>query len=227
MKGYKKGIYKKEKSFAFKNKTIEKKCEICSKIFSDFISRKRKFCSQKCFHEYKKTLVGEKNKCFGKPHKLKGTAIHITKPCEICENDFKSKPSYKQRFCSTKCLKKYQGSNISRKIHSEGQIGEKGNNWKGGIEKESKRQRLTLNFKLWRESVFKRDDWKCQKCETRGGELHPHHILNFSSHTELRFIVENGITLCVECHKEFHHIFGRKNNTREQLLEFISYKKFL
>ena len=73
-------------------------------------------------------------------------------------------------------------------------------NWENG--KENLRLRGRLEYKQWRESVFERDDWTCQECKTRGGiELNAHHIKPFAFHPELRFDVNNGQTLCVDCHK--------------------------
>ena len=57
--------------------------------------------------------------------------------------------------------------------------------------------------------VFERDNFKCQVCGKVGGELNAHHIKEFSEYPELRFEVDNGITLCVNCHKKIH---GKKVN---------------
>lgn len=62
--------------------------------------------------------------------------------------------------------------------------------------------RKTLQARLWRISVFKRDDYTCQGCGDRGGELHAHHIKPFSTHPELRYELDNGVTLCVSCHRK-------------------------
>ena len=75
---------------------------------------------------------------------------------------------------------------------------------------ESKRIRLSKEYIEWREKVFKRDNYTCQDCGKRGGELHPHHIKEFSKFPELRFEVSNGKTLCPNCHKKTDS-YGRKN----------------
>ena len=87
---------------------------------------------------------------------------------------------------------------------------------------ENKRIRQSIEYRLWRESVYARDNWTCQKCKQIGGILNPHHKQNFSQYPELRFAIDNGITLCTKCHISFHKKYGRKNNTIEQIEEFIS-----
>ena len=104
---------------------------------------------------------------------------------------------------------------------SESHKGEKACNWQGGITPENLRIRHSIEFSLWREAVFARDNFTCQKCGIKGVYLHPHHILNFAEYPELRFAIDNGITLCKDCHMEFHNKYGRKNNTKEQIIEFI------
>ena len=99
--------------------------------------------------------------------------------------------------------------------------GEKHWNWKGGLTSKNKKDRESLEFRLWREAVFKRDRYTCQKTKIRGGVLHPHHILNFAEYPELRFAIDNGITLSKKAHQQFHGKYGRKNNTPQQLREFL------
>jgi hypothetical protein len=99
--------------------------------------------------------------------------------------------------------------------------GSKNNHWKGGITPKNRAVRNSLEYRLWYRSVFERDNWTCQKTGLRGVELHAHHVLNFAEYPELRFAIDNGITLSKEAHNEFHRIYGKKNNTREQLLEFL------
>jgi hypothetical protein len=86
---------------------------------------------------------------------------------------------------------------------------------------ENKLIRKSIEFRLWREAVYARDGWTCQKTGVKGGKLHPHHILNFSEYPDLRFAIDNGITLSEESHRNFHKKFGWKNNTREQLVDFL------
>jgi hypothetical protein len=102
----------------------------------------------------------------------------------------------------------------------KGKTGEKSPNWQGGITPEHKRIRNSVDFVKWRTSVYIRDDWTCQKCRVKC-ELNSHHILNFSQYPELRFDANNGISLCINCHLLFHNLYGRQDNTREQLSYFL------
>lgn len=99
--------------------------------------------------------------------------------------------------------------------------GYKNPNWKGGITPENSKIRHSIEYRLWRESVFARDNWTCQKTKVKGGNLHPHHIKNFAEYPELRFAIDNGITFSKKTHDKFHKKYGRKNNTLEQVIEFL------
>lgn len=112
-------------------------------------------------------------------------------------------------------------SEQSRINMSNAHKGARSYNWKGGITSLNEVIRDSVEFRLWREVVFARDNWICQKCKVKGGKIHPHHIKNFADWPELRFAIDNGITLCGNCHKDFHKKYGQRNNTVEQLLEFI------
>ena len=112
-----------------------------------------------------------------------------------------------------------------RKRQSEAQKGEKSWSWKGGISSVENRIKIGIEWRLWRETVFGRDGFTCQKCRQIGGTLHPHHIRNFAKHLEIRFAIDNGITFCKNCHRLFHHIYGNRNNNLEQVLEFINDKE--
>jgi len=94
----------------------------------------------------------------------------------------------------------------NRRMLSLRQRGDKSHNWKGGKTPKRRRLRQGIEFKLWREAVFKRDNWTCQECGVRGGttQLHPHHIKSFAEYPELRFAIDNGLTLCAVCHQIEH-----------------------
>lgn len=68
-------------------------------------------------------------------------------------------------------------------------------------------QRNMPEYIEWRSAVYERDNYTCQECGSTG-QLNAHHIKAWSSHPALRFDVENGVTLCLECHAEKHPHLG-------------------
>lgn len=100
------------------------------------------------------------------------------------------------------------------------QTGILNHNWKGGVSTENDKLRHNSDMKLFRKSCLERDNYICQISKKSGGELVVHHINNFAEFTELRSSIENGITLSKEVHLAFHKKYGKKNNTKEQLVEF-------
>jgi len=88
-------------------------------------------------------------------------------------------------------------------------------------------RRLIPGYKEWVKNVYKKDNWICQKCKIRKDnknkykKLNAHHIEGYAQNRELRITVNNGITFCECCHKEFHKKYGTKNNTKYQLDEFL------
>ena len=157
-------------------------CIECGKVFAAKKShlQRRKYCSRVCFDlARKKTLVGSNNPCWrgGRPK------------CIDCKKTLTHWGHYdgKDSRCNS-CRRKF-ASGINHY------------NWKGGITKESAKIRNSLQMKLWRKSVFERDSYKCIWCGS-GGSLNADHIKPFAYFPELRFAIDNGRTLCVECHKK-------------------------
>lgn len=74
----------------------------------------------------------------------------------------------------------------------------------------------------WSKEVYERDDYICKKCGKRGNKLNAHHINSWDKHPDERFNIDNGITLCVDCHKEFHMNYGYGSNDRKQFDKFIN-----
>ena len=87
------------------------------------------------------------------------------------------------------------------------------------------KKRTNVEYTYWRKSCLLRDNFTCQQCGVSGGKLHAHHINNFAYFEELRYVVDNGIIFCDKCHILFHKIYGKKNNTEEQVIEFNKVNK--
>ena len=58
-----------------------------------------------------------------------------------------------------------------------------------------------LSIKTGEKKVYQRDGFKCQmpKCSSKY-RLQAHHIKKWSTAATLRYDIDNGITLCRECH---------------------------
>lgn len=77
-------------------------------------------------------------------------------------------------------------------------------NWKGGITSKNRLIRSSHKWKVWRKTVFERDNYTCQDCGSKGIYLHPHHIKPLKNYPKLAFEVNNGKTLCKKCHINIH-----------------------
>lgn len=98
--------------------------------------------------------------------------------------------------------------------------GEEHWNWQGGKTDERRLAMSKKDYHDWRAEVFTRDNYTCVKCSQCGGDLRAHHIYSFSKYPELRTNLDNGITFCEGCHREFHSINGFDTN-KEQIKIFL------
>ncbi len=121
------------------------------------------------------------------------------------------------------CLKKY---GVKYYVLTQHFSGEDSPVWKGGLSY-VRNERGKYDYISWRNKVFSKNHYTCQCCgECNGGgktiKLNAHHIKNWKDNIEQRYDEDNGITLCVNCHIKFHSIYGKNNNTKEQLDEFLN-----
>lgn len=106
---------------------------------------------------------------------------------------------------------------------SKATSGEKNHSWNKNREEvlTKGKIRTSSNYRAWRKACLERDNFTCQKTGINGGDLVIHHLNNFSEFPELIFSIDNGITLNEKVHIEFHKMYGFKNNTKEQMNEFL------
>lgn len=90
---------------------------------------------------------------------------------------------------------------------------------------DAQKDRRSSAYVTWRKDVWSRDKWKCKinnkDCK---GRLEAHHILNYANYPELRYDINNGITLC-----HFHHPKKREEEKRlsPYFMELVSVSKDL
>ncbi len=97
-----------------------------------------------------------------------------------------------------------KGKKLSLETRRKMSLSKRGKNayqWQGGKTRILKRLRNSLEYRLWRDAVYKRDDYTCVWCGKRGMTLNADHIKPFAYYPELRFAIDNGRTLCLDCHK--------------------------
>lgn len=82
--------------------------------------------------------------------------------------------------------------------------GERNPSWKGGVTPKSRIARTSREQVQWAADVKERDNWTCQDCGKRGGNMHAHHLRSFRDHPDLRTVLTNGVTLCIPCHRGRH-----------------------
>ena len=73
-------------------------------------------------------------------------------------------------------------------------------------------------WKEWRRKVFERDNFVCRICGKKGGTLNAHHIKKRSLFPELKYNVDNGITLCKSYHQS---ICGKEEKYELKFQEII------
>ena len=183
---------------------IDKKCLNCHKIFSVVKwEQKRKFCSLKCKSEDMKGLTPwNKNS--------------LTKNCLICKKEFyvgharKTKRN-QRKHCSIKCR---AISQVGKEGWSKGKPrynmrGENHPMWNGGSKDERNNLMQQIEYKNWRKEVFERDNYACQICGIRAKKglgkrvsLEADHIKPWATFPNLRYVIDNGRTLCRSCHMQ-------------------------
>ena len=197
-------------------------CPVCQKEFKG--RKEQKYCSHKCF-----AIVN------GKSKRNKKSAI-----CQICEKEFESANYRDAKYCSRTCWNKRNppikksclicniefetrtkdqktcSKKCSHKWRSIFLVGDKSPAWKDGKSLERDRLRLGREVKDWRLAVFIRDGYTCQHCGAKG-DLHAHHIKPWAKYPDVRFDINNGLTLCIDCHGKVHNKDFRKRVQKNKI----------
>jgi hypothetical protein len=94
--------------------------------------------------------------------------------------------------------------------------------WKGGTTLKNWGLRKKLQglkkYQYWKQNVYEKDNYTCNLCDKRGGDLNAHHKKSFQTIIDNNKIISveeamkcdelwdtnNGLTLCIPCHKKIH-----------------------
>lgn len=178
-------------------------CKQCKKEFKRYPSEIKggeNFCSRSCTAIYLNSF--RKN----------GANLS----CVICNKTFyvKKLRVNKAKYCSYLCLyisrKGRVVSQETRRKQSEARKREKHPLWiKDRSKVKGYDKRNNPEYKQWVNQIKKRDGECRIKNKDCKGYLEVHHILDWSNYPELRYKINNGITLC-----QAHHPKGRAEEKR-------------
>ena len=199
---------------------VKCKCEKQNKVTVDDLKyTDRKYCSKKCNFRYEDLthMIGKKVgflTVIEEKMPIQMPRIFICK-CDcgkVVEKRYTCLKNKRTSFCKHNCKKK-RGENTSR--------------WNPELTWEERIQgRDYFEYNEWREKVYIRDFFTCQCCKKRGGvNLVAHHKDGYNWCIEKRINVHNGVTLCEECHDDFHKEYGFGDNTEEQYITWLNSKK--
>jgi len=178
------------------------KCNYCSKVGPENI-----------FIKDKRSKTGYVNTCrackslIDKKYREKLSIAHLGhKPSE----ETKKKMSLSHKGTKKPWGGKFKRTFGTRKKLSERFKGEKSSLWRGGVSNENHKIRQSFEYKLWRTAVFMRDDYTCKICGKRGVYIQADHIIPFALDKNKRLDVNNGRTLCLDCHKTTESYMNNK-----------------
>ena len=219
------------KEYVAKNKIGQRKieCPVCHRI-----NMKNDKASKSCRECFLKASRSPDKIC----PSCKGVKSSVSKKCFSCayERVPKSERSKEQKFCNIDVYyRKLKAKKFCKSCNKE--LCEKNKkglclkctsgvnhpNWNHNADVKH-RQLFRRNFESdkWRLAVYRRDDFECQKCGSRSGKINAHHIFNLARYEAGMVDEDNGVTLCIPCHKAFHKRYGKTNNDLNQLLHFLN-----
>lgn len=196
-----------------------KKCKNCGEEMKIYLNRdfeRKKFCSRSCACEYRQRN-NEKMKEATKKNLAKGRTEEVEQ---------RGAQTYSENYHKGKYPKVERALKRGWEMEKDYPHGPDHWAWKEDRSKIKKSRynasERTGEITWWRNSIYRRDDYTCQKCGERGGKLRAHHIENWADNPDKRFELDNGITLCKSCHDELHSKFGYRKVTKKDLEEFMA-----
>lgn len=179
-------------------------------------SRIPKFCSRKCFQSYpvsNQTKEKQSGSRLGKEPWNKGIKMWNTRPHP--KGTLGKKGIGKGKIVTLETRIKQSNAHLGIKLPERS--GSKHPLWKGGITPKNEAIRKSSDYSNWRRKIFERDNFTCVICKKVGGTLNADHIIPFCESEEKRFDLDNGRTLCTECHLKTDTFGGKIHRKRKKL----------
>lgn len=163
-------------------------------------------------------------------HLNKFSPALVTMTCEQCLNERVLKFKNYNHICLSCTIgnsnrKKYENEEFKNKKAEHmrsiniGKFGPLNRNWNHSLSELERRKRKSGDTKTWSKKIRNIFNNKCFLCDSME-KLNAHHLMNYKDYPELRYDINNGVCLCQKCHKEFHSMYGIRNNTKDQFEEF-------
>lgn len=102
--------------------------------------------------------------------------------------------------------------------------------WNKGLGSLSKKDPSKIvKWIAFRFLVIQRDFNVCRKCRHQfdASLIHIHHLKSRTKFPELEFDIDNCVTLCCWCHRDFHSIYGRIKFTISNFVEWTKNSKYI
>lgn len=97
-----------------------------------------------------------------------------------------------RKFCSLRCKGDWQRSAFK---------GDNNPHYKHGCSTWRELLHGSADYRHWRKTILLRDNFTCVNCDKRGGDLEVDHIKPLAVFPELALDLQNGRTLCLDCHE--------------------------
>lgn len=163
-------------------------CEELLKLRNTRDIKRKKFCSHSCQGKYntRNGITSPPPKPTQESRKKAGETISRKMALGLIPKPPKSTPESSRK----------AGLKIRGKNHW---------NWIPDRSKIKKKERPS-EAETWGRDILYRDDFTCQICHEVGNNLNAHHIKSWKDYPDDRYDLDNGITLCFECHKWVHRL---------------------
>ena len=204
--------------FNSKQSTITLTCPQCNKKFvkpkSAVKDSKQYFCCSECKKLYNSKYCTKCNKPIPKSRKYdlcpeclaeeRHNEKYIKFNCAYCGKEserLKVHTKGETLFCSKKCMGLYMRIDPTKLAD---------------VSKDPK-------IVDWSKKVISKFNNTCIKCGKHFDKgLNAHHLNSKDWDKDNIYNVDNGVSLCNECHQDYHMLYGYGNNTEEQFLEWYN-----